>query len=54
MKAARFSNIQGVRAVFPHADKVGKFTVFNIGGNKARLVAAIQLQSAQGLTYAIF
>lgn len=41
MKVARFSNIQEVRAVFSHADKVGKFTVFNIGGNKARLIAAI-------------
>ena len=26
---------------FTCADKVGKFTVFNIGGNKARLIAAI-------------
>ena len=41
MKVARFANIQEVRAVFPPADKVGKFTVFNIGGNKARLIAAI-------------
>jgi mRNA interferase HigB len=41
MRRANFSNIQEVRAVFPHADKVGKFTVFNIGGNKVRLIAAI-------------
>jgi len=27
--------------VFPSADQVGHLTVFNIGGNKARLVAAI-------------
>ncbi len=27
--------------MFPHADQVGGLTVFNIGGNKARLVAAI-------------
>jgi len=26
---------------FPHADQVGKFTVFNIGGNKVRLIAAL-------------
>ena len=25
----------------PHADQVGKFTVFNIGGNKYRLIAVI-------------
>lgn len=27
--------------MFPHADKVGKFTVFNVGGNKVRIIAAI-------------
>ena len=36
-----FSDIQAVRAVFAHADKVGKFTVFNVGGNKVRIIAAI-------------
>ncbi len=41
MKRGRFSDIQSLRKVFPHADKVGKFTVFNIGGNKVRLIAAI-------------
>jgi len=41
MRRPNFSNIQEVRAIFPHADKVGKFTVFNIGGNKVRLIAAI-------------
>ena len=41
MRRASFSTIQEVRAIFPHADKVGKFTVFNIGGTKARLIAAI-------------
>ena len=41
MKAGQFSNIQEVRTVFPHADRVGKFTVFNIAGNNARLIAAI-------------
>jgi len=30
-----------LRETFPHADQVGKFTVFNIGGNKVRLVAAV-------------
>lgn len=41
MKSNEFSSIEEVRSVFPTADKVGKLTVFNIGGNKARLVAAI-------------
>jgi mRNA interferase HigB len=34
-------NFAELRRLFPHADQVGGLTVFNIGGNKARLVAAI-------------
>jgi mRNA interferase HigB len=30
------------RRDFPHADPVGVFTVFNIGGNNFRLIAAIK------------
>lgn len=30
-----------LRKTFPSADQVGKLTVFNIGGNKVRLIAAI-------------
>jgi len=30
-----------LRETFPSADQVGKLTVFNIGGNKVRLIAAI-------------
>ena len=30
-----------VRRVCPHADQVGRCTVFNIGGNKFRLVVVI-------------
>jgi mRNA interferase HigB len=41
MKQNDFVSIIEVRKNFPSADKVGKLTVFNIGGNKIRLVAAI-------------
>ena len=41
MKRCNFSSFAEIRAVFSAADQVGKVTVFNIGGNKARLVAAI-------------
>jgi mRNA interferase HigB len=41
MRRQNFASLAEVRAVFPSADQVGKLTVFNIGGNKARLVAAI-------------
>lgn len=37
----RFMNFAQLREVFPQADQVGKFTVFNIGGNKVRLIAAV-------------
>jgi mRNA interferase HigB len=30
-----------LRRIFPHADQVDRLTVFNIGGNKARLIAAV-------------
>ncbi len=41
MKQNDFASIADVREVFPSADKVGKLTVFNVGGNKIRLIAAI-------------
>jgi mRNA interferase HigB len=41
MKRSNFSNFVELRAVFPSADQVDKLTVFNIGGNKVRLIAAI-------------
>ena len=36
-----FSNFAELRAVFPAVDKVGQRFVFNIGGNKVRLVAGV-------------
>ena len=41
VRESRFSNFVQLREIFPQADQVGKFTVFNIGGNKVRLIAAI-------------
>ena len=40
-KAARFRSFAHLRETFASADQVGKLTVFNIGGNKVRLIAAI-------------
>ena len=36
-----FPNFAELQLMFSSADKVGKLTVFNIGGNKVRLIAAI-------------
>lgn len=41
MNKGEFNSIGELRQVFPSADKVGRLTVFNIGGNKVRLIAAI-------------
>ena len=41
LKKADFASFLEVRRAMPHADQVGGLTVFNIGGNKARLIAAI-------------
>lgn len=36
-----YANFAELRAVFPSVDKVGARYVFNIGGNKYRLVAGV-------------
>ena len=41
MRKSGFASFAQLRGAFPHADQVGKFTVFNIGGNKVRLIAAV-------------
>lgn len=38
---ASWESFADVRNTYAHADQVGKFTVFNIAGNKYRLIAAI-------------
>ena len=41
VKHSSFNSFADLRNTFPQADKVGKFTVFNIGGNKYRLIVYI-------------
>ena len=36
-----YASFAGLRITFPSADQVGRFTVFNVGGNKFRLIVAI-------------
>jgi mRNA interferase HigB len=48
-RRARWQNIRDVRRAYPHADAVAvksgrTATVFNIGGNKYRLVALVDYQ----------
>lgn len=41
MCRSEFENFAELRAAFPSADKVADWIVFNIGGNKYRLIASI-------------
>lgn len=45
IKSNNFESFHAIKILFPHADQVGKLTVFNIGGNKIRLIAAIHYNS---------
>ncbi len=40
-KRATWKDLTETRKDFPHADSVSLFTIFNIAGNKYRLIAAI-------------
>jgi len=41
-KRAVWRNITEVRLEFPHADAAGIYTVFNIAGNRYRLITSIK------------
>jgi len=41
-KRARWKNIAEVREIYPHADLVGECVVFNVGGNKYRLIVKFE------------
>ncbi len=43
-KKATWQNLVEVQNDFSHADLVGKCVVFNIGGNKFRLIAKVEFQ----------
>jgi len=46
-EAAAWQSFADVRAVYTKADQVGRFTVFNIGGNKYRLISVIHYNRAK-------
>ena len=43
-KKAEWENLVQVREVYPHADPVGECTVFNIRGNRYRLICGIDYE----------
>ncbi len=46
-KKAEWKNLMDVRRVFPTADAVEEFTVFNIEGNAYRLITEINYQTGR-------
>lgn len=41
VRQTEFQNFAELRQVFPSADVVGAWIVFNVGGNKYRLIASV-------------
>jgi mRNA interferase HigB len=52
-KKAQWRSLAEVRQTYPHADLVGRYTVFNIKGNHYRLIAEINYRFQQILIRAI-
>ena len=47
-RRATWGDFASLRRDFPQADAVGIFVVFNVGGNKFRLIAEINYSMAKG------
>ena len=45
VRAAHWQTPADMRRTYPHADLVGRRTVFNIAGNKYRLIARVNYQA---------
>jgi len=45
MRKSRWQNLVELKETYPAADQVGRYTVFNIKGNKYRLVCRIVYRS---------
>lgn len=46
-KRAAWRNLTDVRKTYPHADAVGKYTIFNIKGNDYRLIVEISYRTGR-------
>jgi mRNA interferase HigB len=44
VEGAEWSHVPDMRQTFGSADPVGKYVIFNIGGNRARLAAIVNFQ----------
>lgn len=46
-KQSQWKHIADVRRAFPHGDAVGEYTVFNVGGNKYRLITVVDYETGK-------
>jgi mRNA interferase HigB len=53
VRQATWKSLVEVKQVYPHADLVGRRTVFNIAGNKFRLIARINYKGKVAYILAI-
>ncbi|MHB8415052.1 MAG: type II toxin-antitoxin system HigB family toxin [Acidiferrobacteraceae bacterium] len=53
MERGTFADFHALRVTFASADQVGGLTVFNIGGNKYRLIAAIHYNRRKAFIRAV-
>jgi mRNA interferase HigB len=54
MESTQFENFAELKAAFNSVDKVGIFYVFNIGGNKYRLITAIHFNTKMVFIRSVF
>ena len=47
MEQTRFADFSAIKTAFPAVDYVPPFTIFDIGGNKFRLIAAIHYNTGR-------
>lgn len=47
IQGTKFENFAALRTTFPSVDKVGDLIVFDIGGNKYRLIASIHFNRSK-------
>jgi mRNA interferase HigB len=46
MKSGAYRSFVDLRSALPSADQVDRLTVFNVGGNRVRLIAAVSVQAS--------
>ena len=47
MELTKFADFNAIRATFAAADYIAPFTIFDLGGNKFRLIAAIHYNTGR-------